>query len=175
MAGAAATATGVGLTTVLYGTLHADIPHTVGGSCITLAALAVLGLILIRQWIVDTSEERRLLGAAQREAQSQRSKYFAAQAALQVEQGRLSLDRAAQVRSDAARLLAEREALRAEFEDKRAALIAETMEATILMIRSGKAAPQPKPIVGNLIEFPRQHHQTTAEPERTREHGVVGP
>lgn len=172
MAGTATAAMGGGLAVVLYGTFRNNLAHAVGGTCVTLVALTAIALILIRRWIVDTSEERRLLAASQREAQGQKSTYIAAQAALEVEQGRLTRDRALQLRADAARLKTERAALAAEFEEKRGDLISETMEATALMMRGGKLTPA-SPAQSTIIQFPRQHPQ--AERERSREHGVVGP
>lgn len=173
-AGTAAVAMAGGLTVVLHGTLRANLAHTVGGTCITLVALTVIALILIRRWIVDTSEERRMLAAAQRQAQAERSRYFAAQAAMEVEQGRLTRDRAIEQRADAARLKAERDAMAAEFENKRGELIAETMRATFQMIHSGKLAPEHHR-QSTVIQFPKQHPQHQPERERSREHGVVGP
>lgn len=168
MAGAAGTATAGGLTVALLGTLRADLPHTLGGTCITLVALTVLALTLIRRWIVDTSAERHLLATAQREALDERGRYVAAQLVLEAERGRLAADLAAERRKDATRLKAEREAMRAEFEEKKAQVVAETMEATV---RSMLRPPAPK-TSGTLIEFPRQHaeHQPQPERARTRDH-----
>lgn len=163
-----------GLGVVLYGTLRDDLARTLGGTCLALIALTVIALILIRSWIVDTSQERRILGASQREAQRQRDMYFAAQAALEVEQGRLNQDRAAERRADIIRLQAERKAMEQEFEDRRATVIAETMEATILMMRSGDLDPAPS-TTGRLIPFPHQQAQPHPERARSREKGVVGP
>lgn len=174
LTGAAGAAAVGGLSAVLYGTLRDDIARAVGGTCVTLTALTIIALVLIRRWIGDTADERRLLGAAQREAQAERFRYFAAQAVLEIEQGRLTRDRAAERRADAVRLKGEREALAGEFEERRAALIAETMEATVLMMRNGELAPKPT-ASGNLIPFPHQQAERQPERTRSREHGVVGP
>ena len=174
MAATAGTALVAGLAVVLYGTLRDDLARALGGTCVTLTALTVIALVLIRRWIVDTSEERRILAAAQREAERERSRYFAAQAALENEQGRLTRDRATERLADAARLKVERDAIAADFENRRGALIAETMEATMRMVRGGKLAPD-APASGTLIPFPHQQAHRQAERERSREHGVVGP
>jgi hypothetical protein len=174
MTGTAAAVMAGGLLVVLRGTLHNNLAHAVGGTCLTLVAFAAIALILIRRWIVDTSEERRLLAACQREAQNQRTTYIAAQASLEVEQGRLTRDRAIQIRADAARLKAEREAMVADFEEKRAALVSETMEATFRMMQGGKLAA-PTAVESKVIQFPHQHPQHQPERGRSREHGVVGP
>ncbi|WP_159056578.1 hypothetical protein [Streptomyces yokosukanensis] len=139
-----------------------------------MTALTLLALTLIRYWIVNTREERRILAAAQREAQAERTRYIAAQAALECEQGRLNRDMTMARQSMAGDLLAEREAMRDHFEEKRAELISETMEATFRMFRDGKFAPDTSPVTGQLIRFPRQE-QAAVQHGRSREHGIVGP
>jgi hypothetical protein len=173
MAGAGGAATVGGLSVVLYGTLNNDVTRTIGGTCITIVALTIVALILLRHWIVDTSEERRILGAAQRAAQAERARYFAAQAALENEQGRLHQDMAAERASLTARLQAEREAMAAEFEEQRASLVAETMEATFLMFHNGKFAPAAQR--ENKVIQLREHQQRHPVRERSREHGVASP
>ena len=157
------------------GVLRSDLDNAVGGTCLTLVAVTTIALACVRRWIVDTREERRILAAAQREAERERSRYFAAQAALENEQGRLNRDMAAERQRIAAQLVKEREAMRIEFEEKRADLIAETMEATVRMFHAGKFAPETA-ATGQLIHFPKQDPAAQAtERARSREHGVVGP
>lgn len=163
-----------GLSVVLYGTFRPNLAHTLGGTCVTLTAITTLALILIRHWIVDTSEERRTLSAAQREAQAEQSRYVALQAALENEHGRLNRDLAAERAGLTVRLKAEREAMAAEFEEQRASVIAETMEETILMIRDKKLAP-PTAVQSKVIQLREHQQQRHLERERSREHGVVGP
>lgn len=173
-AGTAATILTIGVSVVLYSTLHNDPSRVLLGTCITLSALTVIALILIRHWIGDTSEERRLLAASQREAQAERSRYFAAQAALEVEQGRLTVDRSTQLRADTKRLQVEREKMTADFEERRAALVSETIEEVVSMIVNGKLAPE-SPTENKVIQFPHQHSHPQPERARSREHGVVSP
>lgn len=163
-----------GLSVTLHGVIRNDLVRAVGGTCLTLTALTAIALVLIRQWIVDTSAERRILASAQKQAEAERTRYFALQAALENEQGRLSRDMAAERSGLAARLHYDREALRSEFEERRAGLIAETMESTVLMMRGGKFDVEQKPSC-NLIPFPKQHQTAEPQRERSREHGVVGP
>lgn len=159
-----------GLATVIHGIIRNNPAHSAGGGFVALAGLTVIALVVLHQWITDTRDERRALAAAQREAQGRKDTYLAAKAALENEQGRLNRDMAAERANLDARLKAEREAVAADFEERRAALIAETMEATLLMVHNGSLAPQPS---AKLIQFP--HQQTERQPERSREHGVVGP
>lgn len=159
-----------GLATVIHGIIRNNPAHSAGGGFVALAGLTVIALVVLHQWITDTRDERRTLAAAQREAQGRKDTYLAAKAALENEQGRLNRDMAAERANLDARLKAEREAIAADFEERRAALIAETMEATLLMVHNGNLAPQPS---AKLIQFP--HQQTERQPERSREHGVVGP
>lgn len=140
-----------------------------------MTALILTSLVLIRRWIVDTSEERRTLAEAQREAQAEKSRYIAAQAALENEQGRLNRDMATEQQRIAGQLIAERKAMFAEFEERKAALIAETMEATFRMFHNGKFAPEETSRQCNLIQFPGQQPEPLPERERSRGHGVVGP
>jgi hypothetical protein len=172
MTGAAATVVAAGLAVVLYGIAYRDTARAMGGTCLTLTALTALALVIIRRWIVDTSDERHILQAAQREAQNERTRYIAAQAALENEQGRLTRDMAAERQRLAGRLKVERDALADEFEERRAALIAETMEATIAMIQDGKREPA-DPVQNKVIQLRQRPAQP--ERERSREHGVVGP
>jgi hypothetical protein len=175
---AAATAMLGGLGIILYGVLRDDLPASIAGLSLTLTALTAIALILLKGWITDTREERRLLATTQCEAQGEKSRYVALQAALEAEQGRLTQDRAAQRRADQQRLKVERDAMERQFEEQRASLAAETMEATFLMIHNGKFAPD-EPTHNKVIQFPRDlpHQQPQRHPgrERSREHGVVGP
>ncbi|MGY6019524.1 hypothetical protein [Streptomyces spinosirectus] len=163
-----------GLAMIVHGLIRNDVTRSVAGACLTIVSLTVIALALIRRWIVDTSEERRILAAAQRVASAERTRYIASQAALANEMGRRNQDLAAERASNAARLKAEREALRAEFEAKRGDLIAETMEATVLMMQHDKLTPG-KTTTGTLIQFPHQMAQRQTEQARSREHGVLGP
>lgn len=174
VAGASGASVVGGLAVVLYGTLRDDLARAVGGTAVSLTALTVLALVLLRRWIVDTSNERRLLAATQREFVAERSRYFAAQAALEVEQGRLNRDMAAERAALDARLKAEREAMAVEFEEQRATLISETMEATVLMIHDGRLAPDAQ-TQSKVIQLRAHQAQRHPERERSREHGVVGP
>lgn len=173
----AAAVTGLeGLALLAWGILRAALPAAVGGSCLTLCAMIGFSLVLIRSWVVDTRDVRQALAAAQRQAQARADTYLAAQAALENEQARLNRDMAEERRRIAATLIREREAMEAEFEERRATVIAESIEAAFHMFHNGKFAPDTSS-TGRLIRFPRQEHQSAAtpQPERSREHGVVGP
>ncbi len=78
-----------GLSVVLYGIVHDDLARALGGGCLTIAALAIVALVLIRQWIVDTSAERHALIKAQAQAQGEYSRYIALEAALEAGPRRL--------------------------------------------------------------------------------------
>ncbi|MET7458473.1 hypothetical protein ABZT03_43025 [Streptomyces sp. NPDC005574] len=161
-----------GLITVLHGTYRSDLDHTVGGTCLTLTALTTIALVFIRKWITDTSDERRILAAAQRSAEAERARYFAAQAALENEQGRLRQDITAERHANAVRLKTEREALANEFEAKRGELAAESMEVAVRLVCGKKLDPR-QIATAKLIQFPQNlpHQQR----DRSREHGEVAP
>lgn len=165
----------VGLAVTLYGAIRDQPAHSLSGVCITMIALTALILLAIqgnRRSIADTRDERRALAIAQGQAMAEQSRYLAAQAALEIEQGRLNRDMAAERAALAARLKAECDQLREEFEERRAALIAETMETTFLLMRGNKFDPTAS-AQGNLIPFPDRQPQP--QRARSREHGVVGP
>ena len=174
---AAAVAMLGGLPALFYGILHNDTARSIGGACLIMTGLILSALVAIRRWIVDTGDERRILAAAQRQASEERTRYIAAQAALENEQARLNRDMAGERQRIAAPLIAEREAMRDEFEENKAALVAETMETTVRMFHGGKFAPEETLQQGNLIQFPEKLPTQGPAPsrERSREHGVVGP
>lgn len=163
-----------GLTVITYGVIADDISRSVSGACLTMPALTLIALVLVRRWVSDVRDERRTLAEAQRAAEQERSRYVAAKAALENEQGRMSRDRVAEQHRLAAQLLAERDKMVAEFEEQRNELISNTMESTLLMIHNGELAPDTLPR-GRVIRFPRQDPAEQSEPTRSREHGVVGP
>lgn len=168
----------VGLSVLVYGIIRNDLARSFGGACLTVPALTVLALLVIRRWVVDASSERLALAEAQREAEAEQSRYLAARAALENEQGRLTRDMTAERIALAARLKAERDQLQTEFDARRGELMAEAMEVTMRMVRGGKLAPA-QPPSDNLIRFPGQFpvQQDAPQPERarSREHGVGGP
>ncbi|KMS79061.1 hypothetical protein ACH49_13445 [Streptomyces leeuwenhoekii] len=170
---AAATMLG-GLSVLLHGIVHSNTAHAIGGGGLTIVALMTVSMLLLRRWIVDTRTERQALADAQRQAEAERARYFAAQAALENEHARLARDMARERASISATLMKEREAMRAEFEDERATLVCETMEATVLMFHGGRFAPE-TPKQSNLIRFPKELPAQTPAADRSREHGVVGP
>ncbi|KAF2774688.1 DUF3147 family protein [Streptomyces sp. OM5714] len=159
-----------GLAVIVYGIIRHNLAWSLGGACLTMPVLTLIALVVVRRWIVDTRQERIALSIAQRHAEGQRTRYIALEAALENEHGRLVRDMAAERAQMAARLQAERDAMEAEFEERKATLICETMEATVRMFRGGKFAPE-TPAKGNLIRFPEK----LPAQERSREHGVVGP
>ena len=164
-----------GMSVILYGVIRSDLARSLGGACITMPALVLLALVAIRAWITDTRDERRVLAAATRETQAERSRYIAAKAALVNEQGRLNRDVASERARLTATLIAEREALAAEFEEKRAQLVCETMTEAWELFRKAERAEHARPSRGDVIQFPTQHGERQPERARSREHGVAGP
>jgi hypothetical protein len=163
----------VGLSVILCSVIDDDLTRALGGACLTVSALTLLALVAIRTWITDTSEERRDLAAATREAQAEHTTYIAAKAALEGEQGRFARDMAAERARLAAMLRAEREALAAEFAEKRTQIECEAFELGWKMALSNKRGEHAKTPAaqGEIIHFPTQQ----PERARSRGHGVVGP
>ncbi|MEU7399947.1 hypothetical protein [Streptomyces sp. NPDC044948] len=168
-----------GLTAIVYGILRADLPRALGGAALTMPALTFIALVFVRRWVTDTRDERQRLAAAQRYAEGERTRYLAAQAALTNEAGRNSREMHAERVRLQAQLTAEREAMRVEFEEQKATLVCETMEATVRMFHNGKFAPGTT-TRGKLIRLtdrlPAQGHAADAAQERShqRERGHAG-
>lgn len=166
----------VGFSVVLLGVIQRDLARSLGGACLAVPALNFIVLITIKVAIADTREERRILAAATREAQAERSTYIAAKAALENEQGRLTRDMAAERARIRAKLIADRQALAAEFEEKRNQLVEEAMTTAITLYLKSKRGEHTKaPARGAIIQFPTQQGEPQPEHARSRGHGVAGP
>jgi hypothetical protein len=162
----------VGLPTVGYGVLRGDLPTSLGGTCLVATALVLIALALIRAWITNVAAERRELAEARREADAERRKHFAGQAALECEMTRLNRDMAAERARITHMLITERAAARAALEEERLQITTEAFRTGVEMERAGMLKPD-APLPANLIPFPGQGR--APERERSREHGVVGP
>jgi hypothetical protein len=147
-----------------------DLARSLAGACLLLTSLTFIALALVHRWITDVSDQRRTLAEAQAAAEGERSRYFALEAALEGEHARLSRDLAAKEARLAAQVDAERRALEATFEARRAELICETTDAVVKMIHGGKLAPAPA-APGNIIRFPAQQ----PDHSRSREQEVGAP
>ena len=163
-----------GLSLTIHGLMSDQLSHSLSGVALTMVGLTAIVLTVIRKWVTDTSDERRVLAAAQREAQGERARYFAERAALVNEQARMSKDIAAERAALTARLKSEREAMQAEFDAALGEASADAMNIAMSWVHGGKFAP-PQPQQGNLIQFPHQQPQDQPQRERSREHGVVRP
>jgi hypothetical protein len=162
----------VGFAVIAYSTRHGNVAGSIGGACLILCALTLIALVLIKRWVCNTSEERRIYGAATQAAQNAHTRYIACQAALENEQGRLNRDMAAERARIAAQLIAEREKMARDFKEERATLAAEAFRTGAEMERAGMLRPEAAQ-PANLIHFPRDLPQQ--QREHSREHGVVGP
>lgn len=160
----AALITSAGLAIVLYGIITENLERTVGGAIFTMTALTLIALVLIRRWVTNTTAERQRLGDAVREADAERMRYVAAQAALEVERSRLRRDSAVEREQLAARLATERTAMEAQFEEGRTKLVCDTVETTVQLVREGlldTSAPAP---YAQVIGFPIRQRSAEAAP-----------
>jgi hypothetical protein len=153
-----------------------DVPRSLGGTCLIVTAVTLIAMLLTHRWIVDTREERRSLALAQQEAEAERRKYFALQAALESEMGRLTRDMNADRHRIATTLVTEREKMHADFEERRLQVTTEAFRTGVQMERAGMLRPDEPVMPANLIRFPGQGQPSQSEQHaRSREHGVVGP
>lgn len=160
-----------GLLVSARGVMRSDVPCSLGGTSLIVAALTLIALAAIRTWISDTRDERRELADSRRQADAEQRRYFALQAALNGEMTRLNRDMALERARIAAKLIAEREAMRREFEERRLDEQKEAFQAGIDMERAWRMVKPETPVPANLIQFPQQQ----PDQERSREHGVVRP
>ena len=157
-----------GLAEILYGVTRGGPAHSIAGVGLTTTALTLIALTVIRRWVTNTTAERRQLAAATQAARDERDGYFAAKAVLENDQQRLMRAAAADRAHVVATLIAERAKLDAEFEEKRAALICQSLDEIADLMRSQK---QKQPERSSVIPFPTQQPGR----ERSRGHNVVGP
>lgn len=174
---AVATAVGIlisGFAVIVRSTSDDNVAGSIGGACLVMVGLTLAILIFVRRWVSDTSDERRILGEAQREAQAERSRYVALKAALEGEHGRLLRDMAAERAGIAATLKAERAKMAAEFQESRATELSEAFQTGAEMERAG-VFKRRQPQGGNLLKFPGRQTEMPKPEQLPREHGVVGP
>ncbi|MZF56883.1 hypothetical protein GTX53_24145 [Streptomyces sp. SID5594] len=171
-AAGAALITSAGLAIVLYGIITENLERTVGGAIFTMTALTLIALVLIRRWVTNTTAERQRLSDATREKDTERMRYLAAQAALEVERGRLRRDARTEREHLTARLAAERAAMSAQFEDQRAELVCKTMETTVQLYRDGHFDPGAPAPYAQVISLPNLTHQR-ADAAQPRGRGVT--
>lgn len=164
---AAATVLAAGITVILYGIARNDLARSLGGACLSITALTLIALVAIRRWVTDTEAERARLAEDSREAQNEKTRAIAAQAALEMERQRLARDAAADRARTAAILRAEREAMRDQFEEQRAKLASDAFATGVRMERSGALEPESEHDRAQVIGlFPQQ------ERERARDAGA---
>ncbi|MFJ8145982.1 hypothetical protein ACIQ6R_13010 [Streptomyces sp. NPDC096048] len=174
---AVATAAGIlisGFAVIIRSASAHNAAGSIGGACLVMVGLTLAILIFVRRWVCDTRDERRILAATQREAQAERTRMIAAQAAQMNEMGRLRQERAAERARNRAILKAEREKLQAEFANTRAKELSEAFQTGAEMERAGVFKKRQQPVRGNLLTFPKKQ-PAAPEAERSREHGVGGP
>lgn len=161
---AALTAT-AGISLILYGVARDDLACALGGASVTTVTLTLVTLTAIRRWITDTQAERSRLAESIRSATDERTRYIAAQASIEMERQRLSRDAAADRAQTHAVLAAERAKMQDDFDDQRAQLVCDTLEAGVELMRKHKAAEATQERA-RVIAFPKQ------EGERARSRDV---
>ncbi|MFE5871587.1 hypothetical protein ACFQ6V_23480 [Streptomyces roseifaciens] len=143
----------VGLAVVTAGVLTSDPARAAGGACFTVTALTLIALRVIRSWIVNTAAERGRLQDAIREAEAERTKCIAAQAAIEIERDRMRRDAAAAAQQAHEQLAAERDRMSVEFEEARGDLMAQTASTAFwLGVQHGTPVKGPRRRI--VIPFP---------------------
>lgn len=145
-----------GLAVVLWGVWRNDPARAAGGACLTITALTLVTLVLVKGWVTDTTAERRRLAEAAKQYDDEHSRYIAAQAALEVERDRMRRDVEYATERAAAQLVAERAKLQSEFDSERNALICATFESAFEILKGGLPA-EATTRGRSVIPFPEQH------------------
>lgn len=161
-----------GLGIAVYGTLNDDLPRTVAGSCLLTIALLLSALLSIRRWIIDAQSERHALARAIRDADDERTRYVAAQAALEMERQRVLRDAAIEREQGLARVKAAQEAMREKFEEERSQLICESLETAVKLVEGGLLEGRPEAAGhAKVIAMPAPTRQREAQREGVRDGG----
>lgn len=167
-----------GLALGIHSVMQADIPRALLATTVALIGLTVVRLVCARAWINNTRYERRELARARCGADDEKMRYFANRAALESEATRTHRDLNAERARNAATLARERQAMQAEFEERRLREAQEAFQTGVQMERSGALRPD-TPTPANIISFPRQIPSAEPQQERTheraRDHGGVAP
>lgn len=166
-----------GLVVVVHGIVTDNAARSAAGASLTITGLTFFALCLVRKWISDTSRERdRQLDAA-RASHDERTRYIAAQAAMEIERQRMQRDVSAERAHLAVRLAAEQAAMRDRFEEERATLICETFEAAVLMVQAGvlndlEHGREHAQVIGLFPQQPAREREQQPAPDGTRGRGV---
>ncbi|MFD7016029.1 hypothetical protein [Streptomyces sp. NPDC059928] len=167
---AAITSVITGLSIAVYGTLNDDLPRTVAGSSLLTIALLLSALLSIRSWIIDAQSERHALARAIRDADDERTRYVAAQAALEMERQRVLRDAAMEREQSLARVKAAQAAMREKFEEERARLICEALETAVKLVEGGLLEDRSEAVGhAKVIAMPSATRQREAQPEGVRD------
>nr|WSZ97322.1 hypothetical protein OH820_18120 [Streptomyces sp. NBC_00857] len=133
-----------------------------------MTALTLVALVSIRRWTTDTHAERVRLADATREAETEKSRYIAGQAAMEVERDRMRRDAASGREQLEIQLATARQALADQLEEDRAKISCDALEAALIMLPG--LLSEGRPEHGTVIGFPAQpaRHQRAQEPKRDR-------
>lgn len=156
----------IGAVLLTIGVIEDSLPETITGFTLTICASLATCLHIVHRWIVDTAHERDALHEATQRRDHERERYLAGQFTIEAELKRIRLDAVAAARRADEALQAERVALHAAFEEKRAGLISETLEAAVQMIDEGGLLDPPRSAARGrtVLPFPAQ----PADHERAR-------
>lgn len=153
---------GLGMAVVLYGVARNDLARSLGGACLTMTALTLIALVSIRRWTTNTDAERRRLADATREAETEKTRGIAAQAAMEVERNRLLRDAASQRAQLEALLKAERKAMHDQLEADRTEIGIDALKEAFRLIHEGLCDPPKQQSQGTVIDFPEQSSERPA-------------
>ncbi|MER5559638.1 hypothetical protein ABT071_13635 [Streptomyces sp. NPDC002506] len=163
--------TGLGI--AVYGTLNDDLPRTLAGSCLLMIALLLSALLSIRKWIIEAQSERDALARARRDADDERLRYLAAQAAVEMERQRIERDAAMEREQGIVHIKAVKAAMEEQFEEQKAQLICQSLETAYDLYVRGLANSHQEPAGhAKVIAMPAPTRQREGQPDQVRDGGA---
>lgn len=159
-----------GILTAITGMLVGQPARAAGGSAVTVTALMMFALPCIRRWILEAGDLRGVALEQISEAQKEKARALAAQAALEVERNRMRRDAAYQTQRSEAAITAEKQRLQSQFDEDRTEIMCKAYEAGVRHTLDG-LLDAPAPARGrSVVPFPSPASRSERLPERGVSH-----
>lgn len=160
-----------GILTALTG-MVADLPaRAAGGSAVTVTALTMFALPCIRRWILEAGDMRAMALDQICEAQREKARALAAQAAVEVERDRMRRDAAYEAQRSVAAIAAEKQRLHEQFEADRTEIMLKAYEAGVRHTADGLLDAPERPSGRSVVPFPT----AASRSEQLHKRGVSHP
>lgn len=160
-----------GILTTLAATWADHPAQAAGGSAVTVTALTMFALPCIRRWILEAGDLRDVALGQIGEAQKETARALAAQAAVEVERGRMRRDAAYDAQRSAAAIATEKRRLQEQFDADRTEIMCNAYEAGVRHALAGVLEAPERPGGRSVVPFP----SPAARSEQLQKRGVSHP